>query len=291
VITFFQAIIIGILQGFTELFPISSLGHAILIPSLLGWESVYNGSSVGASFYVSFAVLIHLATTAALLVFYREEWIRIIKGFISSIKNRRIQNPHEKLAWFLVITTIPAGLIGLIFGQMLEPQFAKPMSAAIFLTINGLILLLGDHLHRHRKRIDFSLETTAKNTANLDFKHAGIIGTSQVLALFAGISRSGVTMVGGLASGLDEEDAARFSFLLSTPIILAAGFYKLPDLLSSDLADSRPEMLAGGVAAAIAAYFSVKFLDRYFRTRTLRPFALYCLAFGIFMTVFEVLKH
>ena len=289
-ITFFQAIVIGILQGFTELFPISSLGHAILIPSLLGLESVYTNGATGVSFYVSFAVLIHLATTFALLIFYREEWAKIIKGFFSSINHRKIQNPHEKLAWFLVITTIPAGLIGLIFGQMLEPQFAEPMSAAIFLIINGFILLLGDHLHKRRKRIDFSLETTAKNTANLDFKHAGIIGTSQVLALFAGISRSGVTMVGGLASGLDGEDAARFSFLLSTPIILGAGLYKLPDLLSSDLANSRPEMLAGGVAAAIAAYFSVKFLDRYFRTRTLKPFAIYCLCFGLFMIGFQLLK-
>lgn len=289
-ITFFQAIVIGLLQGFTELFPISSLGHAILIPSLLGWEDIYTSDAAGPSFYVSFAVLIHLATTAALLIFYRREWIKIISGFFKSIKRGSVKGPHEKLAWFLVVATIPAGLIGVAFGSLLESQFAEPLSAAIFLTLNGFILLLGEHLHRRYKRRDFSVESTAQNTAQLTYKRAGMIGVSQVGALFAGISRSGVTMVGGLASGLDEQDAARFSFLMATPIILGAGLYKLPDLLSAEMADSRPQMLVGGLVAGVAAYFSVKFLDRYFRTRTLRPFAFYCLAFGTFMIIFQVFR-
>lgn len=291
-INFFQAIVIGLLQGFTELFPISSLGHAILIPSLFGWEEVYSNQSVGTSFYVSFAVLIHLATTVAIIIFYRKEWAKIIKGFFSSIKKQSITNPHEKLAWLLIFATIPAGLVAIIFSNTLEEQFAEPLSAAIFLTINGFVLLFGAYLHKRNKtkRQDFSLESTAKNTNQISLKRSGIIGISQVAALFAGISRSGVTMVGGLVSGLDSEDAARFSFLLSTPIILGAAIYKLPDFLDASMADARPEMLVGGIAAAFAAYFSVKFLDRYFRTRSLMPFAIYCLVFGALMIIFELTK-
>jgi undecaprenyl-diphosphatase len=292
VINFFQAIIIGLLQGFTELFPISSLGHAILIPSLLGWEEVYSNEAVGTSFYVSFAVLVHLATTIAIIFFYRKEWAKIIKGFFGSIKNRSITNPHEKLAWLLLFATIPAGLIGVVFNVVLEEQFTEPLSAAIFLTINGFILLFGAYLHKRNqtKRQDYSLESTARNTDKISLKRSGIIGVSQVGALFAGISRSGVTMVGGLVSGLDSEDAARFSFLLSTPIILGAAIYKLPDFFHAGMAESRPEMLVGGVVAGFAAYFSVKFLDRYFRTRSLLPFAIYCLVFGAFMIFFETTK-
>lgn len=290
-ISFFQAIVIGLLQGFTELFPISSLGHAILIPSLFGWDQVYTNEANGASFYVSFTVLIHLATVIAILIFYRQEWKKIITGFFSSVRKRSATNPHEKLAWLLLFATVPAGLLGLIFGSLLESQFAEPLAAAVFLTINGLVLLMGEKLRRRSStRKDFSLDTTAKNTEKITYKRAGIIGVSQSLALFAGISRSGVTMVGGLISGLDEEDAARFSFLLSAPIILGATIYKLPDLLSDGMADSRPQMIVGGIAAAIAAYFSVKFLDRYFKTRTLKPFAYYCLAFGLFMVVFQLVK-
>lgn len=290
-ITFFQAIIIGLLQGFTELFPISSLGHAILIPKLFGWQSIYNNGGLDQNFYVSFTVLIHLATTVALLVFYRKEWARIIKGFFSSIKKRRVTESHEKLAWLLVFATIPAGLVGLIFSTALQDQFADPMAAAIFLFLNGFILLFGVKLaQRESKRQDFSMDSTAKNTGKLSYKRAGVIGLSQVLALFPGISRSGVTMVGGLFSGLDSEDAARFTFLLATPIILAAAVYKLPDILDPSIASSRPQMLVGGVVAGFAAYFSVKFLDRYFKTRNLLPFTIYCLLFGAFMIAFSLVS-
>lgn len=288
-ITFFQAIIIGLLQGFTELFPISSLGHAILIPKLFGWQNIYNNGGLDQNFYVSFTVLIHLATTVALLVFYRKEWAKIIKGFFSSIKKRRATESHEKLAWLLIFATIPAGLVGLIFSTALQDQFSDPMAAAVFLVINGFILLYGVKLAKKQSgRDDYSLNTTAKNTEKISYRRAGVIGVSQVLALFPGISRSGVTMIGGLFSGLDSEDAARFTFLLATPIILAAALYKLPDILDASIADSRPEMLVGGIVAGFAAYFSVKFLDRYFRTRNLMPFAIYCLVFGTFMILFQV---
>ena len=183
------------------------------------------------------------------------------------------------------MATIPAGLIGLIFEHTLRTQFAKPLSAAIFIIINGGILLIGDRFmrdhHMRAPKRDFLLETSAKHTASkMSFKNALAIGTVQVFALFAGISRSGVTIIGGLFSGLDYEDAARFSFLLATPIILAAGLLKLPDFFGPLANGYRPQMIVGAIAAGVSAYLTVRFLDKYFRNKTLRPFAIYCLAFG-----------
>lgn len=290
VLTFFQAIVIGLMQGVTELFPISSLGHSVLLTSLFGWHNLLVQQSSGESFFLSFLVILHLATAIALLIFYRAEWLKIIGGFFKTIKTRKISTPYEKLAWLLIIATIPAGLTGLIFEHSLRSQFAKPMAAAVFLTINGLILLVGEQARRGRGvRKDFSLESSAQNASQLSPKRAGIIGTAQVMALFAGISRSGITMVSGLMSGLDYEDSARFSFLLATPIILAAGLYKMPDFFGPLSAGVRPQILAGGLAAGVAAYLSVRFLDKYFKSKSLKPFAIYCLAFGIFMIIFQAL--
>ncbi len=279
------------MQGITELFPISSLGHSVLLTSLFGWHNLLAQQSSGESFFLSFLVILHLATALALLIFYRTEWIKIIGGFFSSIKDRQISTSYQKLAWLLVVATIPAGLTGIIFEHSLRSQFAKPMSAAVFLTINGLILFAGERARHRQKAVrqDFSLEATTQNASKISPKRAGIIGTAQVLALFAGISRSGITMVSGLMSGLDYEDSARFSFLLATPIILAAGLYKMPDFFGPLSAGARPQILAGGLAAGIAAYFSVRWLDKYFKTKSLRPFAIYCLAFGIFMIIFQTL--
>lgn len=289
-ITFLQAIIIGLMQGVTELFPISSLGHSVLLSDLFGWHDLLKLQATGESFFLSFLVILHLATAIALLIFYRREWVKIIGGFFKSVKTRKISAPYEKLAWLLIIATIPAGLIGLIFEHFLREQFAKPMAAAVFLVINGFILLAGEHARRaHHDRTDFSLDSTAKNTSKISFKRAGIIGTSQVFALFAGISRSGITMTSGLMSGLDYEDSARFSFLLATPIIFAAAIYKMPDFLGPLADGARPQILAGGLAAGIAAYLSVRFLDKYFKTKSLKPFAIYCLAFGTFMIFFQTL--
>ncbi len=289
-ITFFQAIIIGLLQGVTELFPISSLGHSVLLSSLFGWHNLLAQESSHESSFLSFLVVLHVATAIALLVFYRQEWRKIIVGFFSSIKRGRIQSSYEKLAWLLVAATIPAGLTGLLLEHFLREQFAKPLSAAIFLTVNGLILLAGERARTaNHDRSDFSLEKSAQNTGKISPKRAGIIGLAQVAALFAGISRSGITMVSGLYSGLDYEDSARFSFLLATPIILAAGIYKLPDFLGSNANGARPQMLVGAIAAGIAAYLSVRFLDKYFKNKSLRPFAIYCLCFGLFMIAFQLI--
>jgi len=290
-ITYFQAIVIGLLQGVTELFPVSSLGHSVLIPSLFGWDKLAAAQSASESFYLAFLVALHVATALALLVFFRKDWAAIIGGFFRTLKTRRITTKDERMAWLLVVATIPAGLTGLAFEHTLRTIFAKPLAASIFLCVNGVILLLGERLRRrdevHRVAVAHGAQAQddARKLDTLEPTEAGVIGVAQIGALFAGISRSGITMVAGLLRGLDHEDAARFSFLLATPIIFAAGVYKIPDLLGPLGNGIRGQALAGGVAAAFAAFVSVKFLVRYFETRTLTPFALYCLVFGAAMIV------
>jgi undecaprenyl-diphosphatase len=283
-LTYFQAIILGLLQGITELFPISSLGHSVVVPWLFNWQNVLGSESKGESFFLPFLVAMHVATGIALLIFYRKIWWRIIGGFFRSVKQRRIDSPDAKLAWLLIAATIPAGITGLAFEHQLRTQFAKPLSAIIFLFINGLILLIGDHFLKQKgdTRTSPQLETTSKNiSGKLTLWRAAIIGVAQIGALFAGISRSGVTMVSGLYSGLNHEDAARFSFLLATPIIFGAGLLKLPDFFSNLDAGLRGQILAGSVVAGIAAYLAVRYLDKYFHDKTLRPFGIYCLIISV----------
>jgi undecaprenyl-diphosphatase len=277
VISFFQAIVLGLLQGASELFPISSLGHSVLFAWLFNWHSLLQDQSKSESFFLSFLVVLHIATALALFVFYRRIWRRLIKAFFKSLRVRRVETADGQLVWLLIVATIPAGIVGLLFESLLRTQFAKPLSAMIFLFINGLILLAGD---RYQKTHGSKLRrgnTTQNISGKLNFKRAVIIGIAQIGSLCAGISRSGITMVSGLYSGLSNEDAARFSFLLATPIIFAAGVLKLPDFFSHMDDGVRGQILAGGLAAFIAAYLSVRFLDKYFEDKTLRPFALYCL--------------
>jgi undecaprenyl-diphosphatase len=288
-LTYLQAIVLGIIQGITEPFPISSLGHNVLIPQLFGWHNIVTSEPKSESFFLAFLVALHVATALALFIFYRKTWYKLIRAFFSSVKDRQVKTPYQKLIWLLIIATIPAGLTGVLFEHLLRTQFAKPMAAAVFLVINGVILFIGDKYAavQAQKRRDFNLQSSVEQTAMAVSKtRAGIIGTAQVLALIAGISRSGVTMVSGLFSGLDYQDSARFSFLLATPVIAAAGLYKLPDLLGVNGNSVRSQILVGAVAAFIAAYFSVRFLDKYFRTNRLRPFAIYSVVFGLFMVVF-----
>jgi len=213
-ISYFQAIVIGLLQGVTELFPISSLGHSVLIPSLVGWHDLAKAQAADESFYLAFLVALHVATAIALLVYFRAEWVRIVGGFLRTLRTRRIETPDERLAWLLAVATIPAGVTGLALEHTLRTVFAKPLAAAIFLTINGLILLAGEQ-YRRRDAVQ-ALATAHPQSENpepgrrldtLDFKEAVVVGVAQVAALFAGISRSGITMVAGLARGLDHEDA------------------------------------------------------------------------------------
>jgi undecaprenyl-diphosphatase len=288
VISYFQAIVIGLLQGTTELFPVSSLGHSVLVPAWLGWDGLVRGQSADESFYLAFLVGLHVATAFALLVYFREEWVRIISGFFRSIGNRRIEGPDERMAWLLVVATIPVGVVGLAFEHTLRTIFAKPLAAACFLTVNGVILLAGERFRRRAEERDLARsdagpavrEGAGRQLDTLELREAGVVGLAQTVALLAGISRSGITMVAGLARGLTHEDAARFSFLLATPIILAAGVYKLPDLLGSNGAGIRGQVLVGSLVAGVAAYVSVRFLIRYFTSRTLTPFGVYCLVAG-----------
>ena len=280
---------IGLLQGVTELFPISSLGHSVLVPAWLGWDELVSAQSKGESFYLAFLVALHVATALALLVYFRDEWVRIIGGFFRTLRTRRIETPDERMAWLLVVATIPAGAFGLAFEHLLRTTFAKPEASAAFLAVNGVILFVGERVRRRAavRRLVETHETARSDTEvgrrldTLEFKEAGAVGVAQIGALFAGISRSGITMVAGLVRGLDHEDAARFSFLLATPIIFAAGVYKLPDL-TGHLGDGiRGQAVVGAVFAAIAAYFSVRFLVRFFQSKNLMPFAIYCFVAGI----------
>ena len=284
-ITYFQAIILGLLQGVTELFPISSLGHSVLLSWLFNWHGILKDQSNSESFFLAFLVVLHVATATALLIFYREIWWRIIKGFFRSVGTRRLDSPDSRLAWLLITATIPAGIIGLAFEHVLRTQFAKPLSAIVFLFINGCILLVGDrYLKRTSGATNGGLVATSQNVSDkLTLWRAALIGVAQIGALFAGISRSGITMVSGLYSGLNHEDAARFSFLLATPIIFGAGIIKLPDFFSHLDNGVRGQILAGGLVAGVAAYFTVRYLDKYFRDKTLRPFGIYCICASLAM--------
>ena len=307
-LTYLQAVVIGVLQGVTELFPVSSLGHSVLVPALIGggWKHLVTESSTATSEtspYLAFIVALHVATAIALLVFFRREWVRVIGGLFRSIgpsvRSRRIvaEDPDSRLAWLLVVATIPVGITGLVLEHTFRTLFAKPIAAAIFLTVNGLILFVGEALRRKAGNpertsdggqvvVGGDLPTTSRTSlAALDYKEAGVIGLFQTLALLAGISRSGITMVGGLVRGLNHEDAARFSFLLATPIILAAGVLKLPTLAGTAGDHIHGQLVVGFIVAGLSAYAAVRFLDRFFRTRTLTPFAIYSLVAGVFCII------
>ena len=301
-LSYFQAIILGLVQGITELFPVSSLGHSVLIVNLFGWRNLSSQETARQSPFLSLLVMMHVATAIALIIFYRKEWVRIVKGLFRSLRTKNIQDDSDaKLAWLLIAATIPAGLIGIIFEHSLRKVFATAFFAIIFLIINGIMLIKGDklvtkaELARPRRRQATGVdELAAAKTLRVVSDHltlgrAILIGVAQIGALFAGISRSGITMLAGLRSGLDHQDAARFSFLLATPIILAAGVYKLPSVLSPANHGIRGPILVGSILAGLGAYFSVRFLDKYFRGKSLRPFGFYCIGFGLFMLVVGII--
>ncbi|MDQ6782589.1 MAG: undecaprenyl-diphosphate phosphatase [Actinomycetota bacterium] len=299
---------IGLLQGVTELFPVSSLGHSVLVPALIGgsWEHLVTQTSTsesGTSPYLAFIVALHVATAIALIVVFRSDWARIIKAIIASIRDRRIETSAQRLGWLIVVATIPVGLTGLILEHTFRTLFAKPLAAAIFLTVNGFILVGGERLRRradrtvargavdgggraHPGRAGVQTGTGQAVTGGsreldtLAYREAGIIGFFQTFALLAGISRSGITMVAGLLRGLDHQDAARFSFLLATPVILAAGVLKLPSLAGNAGNHIHGQVIVGALCAGIAAYLSTRFLLRFFQTRTLYPFAIYSVTMG-----------
>jgi undecaprenyl-diphosphatase len=284
--TLLQGAVLGLLQGVAEPFPISSLGHGVVLPRVAGWHIHQNDK-----FFLAFLVATHLATALVLLAFFRREWVRIARGLGRSLREREIRadDPDARLGWLLVVGTIPAGIVGLLLEQPLRKLFASPASAAAFLIVNGLLLLAFERLRRRAPASDDNLEdrtpTHPTRLAALSWRQAIAVGTSQATALVPGISRSGVTMGGGLLVGLSNEDAARYAFLLATPIIGAAGALKIPELLGPDGDGVRGPALLGAACAAVTTYFAVRFLLRYFETNRLTPFGVYCIVVGVALTV------
>jgi undecaprenyl-diphosphatase len=370
-LTFLEAGVVGLIQGVTELFPVSSLGHNVLIPALIGgsWATDLNVAKPESP-YLAFIVGMHVATAIALLIYFWRDWVRIIGGFLTSLGHwqgwhPRVATRDERLAWMIILATIPVGLVGLVAEHAFRVLFGKPILAGVFLIVNGVILYFGEKF-RPRASVQADREVAAQRAgtlaatgpggvppgtipaagqpgpgrgqpgpgqlepgqqalrqqaegeqavghqpaahagghqavreeeisqalasderlARIGFTAAVVIGASQILALLAGISRDGVTMVTGMARGLSREDAARFAFLLATPVILAAGVLKVPDLLGPLGNGIRGEILFGSVLSGLGAYVSVRFLVRYFQTRTLYPFALYCFVFGLLSVIY-----
>ncbi len=291
-ITTFQAIVLGLLQGVTELFPISSLGHTVLFPTLFRWHNIVAWQSQRESPWLAFIVMLHVGSAVGLLAYFWRDWVRIIRAFFATLAKRRIETPSERLAWLIIVATIPVGVLGLALERPLRDLFARPLAAAIFLIVNGFILLGGE---RYRRRAEQRTATSAsghpaaaRRLETLEYREAAIIGTCQSAALVAGISRDGVVMTGGLLRGLDNADAARFGFFLATPPILAAGLLKLSELTGPRGDGVRGAALIAAVFSALAAVITVHFLSRYFERGNLRPFAVYCLLFGAFMVVFTL---
>ena len=323
-LTYLEAAVVGLVQGVSEMFPVSSLGHAVLIPAIVGgsWARDLNVAAPESP-YLAFIVGLHVATAFALIIYFWRDWVRIIGGFFSSIRDGGPHTADQKLAWMIILATIPVGIVGLAFEHAFRLIFGKPVFAGIFLALNGVILLAGEryrtsaslaadsaiaaarqpavlsaagHVEAHAearaegqpegnvavRQLEVADAVQAdRRLASMTYPQGIIIGCAQILALLAGISRDGVTMVAGMVRGLSREDAARYAFLLATPVILAAGVLKVPDLLGPLGNGIRGQILLGSVLSGVGAYLSVRFLLRYLRTRTLTPFGIYCLVAGV----------
>lgn len=278
-LSYFQAFILGGLQGITELFPVSSLGHSVILPKLFGWDIAQDSDQ-----FLIFLVATHLATAIVLFVFYFEDWKKIIIGVLRSLTNTKLirTNTYARFGWLLIVGTIPAGILGLLFESKLKHLFASPIYAAGFLTLNGIMLFAAEKLRtrQHEGRADDAVIGT------LSFASIVKVGFAQSVALLPGLSRTGATLGGGLLVGLNHANAARLSFMLATPIITAAALHKLPLLLHEEHLAALGPTIFGALVSAIAAYLSVRFLSKYFETKRLTPFAYYCLIFGATCFVF-----
>jgi undecaprenyl-diphosphatase len=325
-LTYLEAAVVGLVQGVSELFPVSSLGHNVLIPALIGgsWATDLNVATAESP-YLAFIVGLHVATALALLGYFWRDWVRILGGFLSSVRYRQVRTRDQKLAWMIILATIPVGLVGLTAEHAFRVIFGKPIYAAVFLMVNGVLLYCGERFrprasvradaavtrewelaqagprgaapgyggpphaggHQAERAEELALAVRAdERLSRLGYPKAVVIGSAQILALLAGISRSGVTMVAGMGRGLSREDAARFAFLLATPVILAAGVLKIPDLMGPLGNGIRGQILLGSLLSGLGAYVSVRFLMKYFQTRTLYPFAVYCFAFGLLSVIY-----
>ena len=371
-LTYAEAMVVGLIQGVTELFPVSSLGHNVLIPALIGgqWAKDLNVSAPESP-YLAYIVGLHVATALAMILYFWRDWLRIIRGFVSSVVQRRVQTADERLAWMIILATIPVGIAGLALEHLFRVAFSKPIPTALFLSLNGVILIGGERLRRrraattpaapagshalrpdpaparaampggpalaaaggpplpgselagselpaqaagagkHRSGAEPGLAVPGgpgspadggpddpddaiaadNRIARMPYGRAILIGSAQIFALLPGISRDGIVMVTGMFRGLSREDAARFSFLLSAPVILAAGALKVPDLTGHLGNGIRGQVLAGSALSFVGAYLSVRFLVRYFReSRSLTPFGIYCLIAGLGSVIYLTLR-
>jgi len=360
-LTYGEAGIVGLIQGVTELFPLSSLGHSVLIPAIVGgqWAKDLNVSAPNSP-YLAFIVGLHVATAIDMIIYFWRDWVRIIVAFFASLRHfarpepgtRRWepQGTDQTLAWMLILATIPVGIAGALLQHLFTHVFSKPVLVAGFLFVNGLILLGGERLRRRgveeeSQQVAADMERAAeRQRATVATGAAGtgdragagrgvrvgggsggrhssgqraakqqaasmavesdqrlvgvgylgglVLGSMQILALLPGISRDGIVMVSGMFRGLSRQDAARFSFLLSAPVIFAAGVFKLHDL-TGPLGDGiRTQVLFGSVLSGIGAYLALRFLVRYLSdaSRTLTPFAIYCLAAGLGSAIYLSVK-
>jgi undecaprenyl-diphosphatase len=277
-VTFVQAMLLAVLQGVSELFPVSSLGHTVLLPALLRWNV-----DEGSESFLAFVVVLHLGTALALIVFYRSDWIAIIRAFIASIvRGRFTDDRNERTAWLLVAGTIPVGVLGVLLESYVKKLFASPIPVSLFLFANGFIMLLGEWLRRrqHPQKQTAVPDKRYRRLDQLTPRDGVFVGFAQSLALLPGISRSGSAIVAGLVRDLHHEDAARYSFLLATPVILAASLLEFPKLFAPGAHGVLEQAVIGGIVAGFTAYASVAFLTRYFRHNDLSPFAWYCIAAG-----------
>jgi undecaprenyl-diphosphatase len=278
-VTLTQALVLALLQGVSELFPVSSLGHTILVPALLQWKNVDRS----APSFLALVVVLHLGTAIALVAYYRTQWWAIARGVVGSIVRGRLSDDRaERTGWLLIVGTIPVGLLGVALEHPVRALFGSPIAASAFLAINGATMFFGERLRRRSRDI------VSRPIERLSYGQSLLVGLAQSLALLPGISRSGISMVAGLLCGLDHEDAAEFSFLLATPVILAAALLEIPRLLAPDAHLALVEAILGAIVAGIAAYCSVAFLTRYFRSNDLRPFGWYCVVFGLICLVLSL---
>jgi undecaprenyl-diphosphatase len=286
---------LALLQGVAELFPVSSLGHTIIVPGLFG-----NAALSRSDTFLPIVVLMHLGTAIALLTFFWRDWLALIRAFFKTAFARRLDaDPQGKTIWLVIVATIPAGLLGLIFEKKISEIFFEtrwPILPAAFLCLNGAVLLAGEYARRRSepKLADRAKQEQAfKTVEQLTFPQALFVGVAQAAALLPGISRSGITMVAGMQARLSHEESARFAFLLATPIIAAAALKETPKLIHAG-SGTLELALIGGVVAGLAAFASVKWLMRYFEVGRLTPFAFYCLFAGLGAYLFftyQILGH
>jgi undecaprenyl-diphosphatase len=269
----FQALILGIVQGATEFLPVSSSGHLVLVPWLVGWNDPNNGWFLDPTdpFQLAFDVVLHLGTAFAIVIYFWRDWLGLVQAVIRAIRERSLAEPGARLSLLIVLGTMPAALVGYLLEDFFESAFARPAAAAGFLLVTAILLSTTEWLGRRERDID-----------HLSWIDALLVGLGQAFAIFPGISRSGATIAAGLARGVKRAPAARFSFLLATPIILGAGGLKVLDLAQAgNLLPHAPALITGFLAAGVVGYACIHLLLRYLQNRRLYPFAVYCTCFGV----------